>query len=525
MVRLSMAARVGGGRDADHETLNASLRTLVLPITVALDATTAATFRATWASEEALASVPEPFMPKRWLAQLEHRAVHTKAENSWRAGLEAADPRRRYDIGFGTAALLATRVIADQDPAVLAFGASAATLLEDDDDRYWQTPAATCISLWATAALTTLTIERLAPVMQDDGITGHRGSRVDIDVLQALPLVLGGTGFPVTLSLADAFGAGMASLVGGDDAAADLRTLRVCSTEQIRGWRVTEGFYCVTAPCLTELTRDLVEGEGAETDHDQETGAPRAWEALHFVTSPAERDATSAIREDSRVAVINLEALSIRHEYRRNGGGEFLVSALPSVAHRAATEHDCATLAAELSRGGVEPDSDVAPALEALEAIRVSTSKRTLAYQAAQGERFDTWTYGTQLATKLLERTRDAMREREAYTETLAQVVQERLTHAAEERRRWFDGLVDVLAPIGGLAGIVGLFAALASVPDGSSLLGVIPGATAITAGVVLLGLLVGTVLATLRPSGPGWLRRAVRRRRAKQPIGLARRR
>lgn len=470
--------------------LNASLRTLVLP----LDARPA-----TGSADRAGADVglAPMFMPEQW-RQVEEEAASAAARLE-QSGVPA-DGLHGGDIGFGLPRLLCSRLIVDDDGPELVFGASAATLAQrDDDDVYWTSRPAVCLSLWETQRVVTLTVERLAPLTEDDGITGPLGSSVDGDVLGALRGLLRGTGLDGASTLADAFGEDATRVVGEDAARVPVRGLRIASTERVRGRALTEGFYCVTAPEASALVADLIDGSLRDDDHEQTTGAPTAWAPLELVTQPAEEGATGAIREDSRAALINLEALSVWHEYYGFGGGGMIAAALTYVAHRAEAEREFGKLIAGLQADHVTTGLDAA--LDDLEGVRVAALQRQLAYRLNDGERFRSWTVPSHLATALLSRTRERMEEQGARAGEVAALLQSRLEKLREQRREKVDRRLRILSPVAALAALVGVYAALTTVPSTSaeSLLSAIPDAAAVTLIIVAVGFVAGGVIEWLK--------------------------
>lgn len=505
---LQVAAAGGPSRRRNGSPfLNASLRTLVLPLDVV----------AANGGEDASTGqgdVPQVFMPAQW-RRVEANAAQA-AERLKHAGIPA-DGVHSGDIGFGVPRLLRTTLFLDHEGPELVFGASSATLAESDNaHRYWTSRPATCISLWETQQVVTLTIERLAPLTEDDGITGRLGSPVDQDLLGVLVDLIAGTDIAVGFSLEDVFGTQVADTVGSSLSRAtslDVRDLRIKSTERIRGRALTEGFYCVTVPDASAVVGELLDGSLRDSDADQSTGAPASWEPLELVTEPAEAGATGAIREDSRAALINLEALSIWHEYYSFGGGGMLATTLPYVAHRAVAEREFGKMIAGLR---VEySDEHLEAAFDGLEAVRVSTLERRLAYQLNDGERFRNWTVPTHLATELLRRTRGRMQEQDARAEEVATLLQSRLERfrdrleqrrdlleqGREVRREKVDRVVRVLSPVAALAVLVGLYSALTTLPSSSAqnLLSAIPDAAAVTLAIVALGLIVGRIIEWLK--------------------------
>ncbi|MCL3862938.1 hypothetical protein [Actinotalea sp. K2] len=476
-------------RPEPHDVLTASLRVLVLPLSLALR-------RKRFGDPRPQG--PKIFLPGRAEEATANDRPTDAAFDSYGVPTDGSKP---MDVGFGTPTLLFSTLheVPDVDP--VSFGTSASTLDELTDSeveqRLWTGRPAVCVSLWATDAVPVLTVERVAPHTDDDGLTCEVGSHVDNDVLGALGVLTEGTPWAYTMTLEHLFGTRAArKLVGRRQAEADIRTLRCRSSERIRGRSVTEGLYAILVPGGTTMIEEIT---GRETDDQQaqESGAPWTWTALELADRPAEPGAASALRSDSRVAVVNLESLSPRHDYTSVSGAGLLVSTLPVVAHRAQAE-DALVRLSELVSSTVDHKSSRFDAqLEALETARVTGTRTKIAQRFASPENSSEWTYSTSLASELTTRTDTRLNELADDLETFAAAAQAQLERVGGRRRDRIDRILRVVSPVAAFSALIGLYATIATLPGTGTthLLDSVPDAAWLTAILVAAGVVVGVLV------------------------------
>lgn len=473
----------------DHGVLNASLRVLVLPLVCRV--------RSARPTVDIRRRDLAPFLPGRLAAARgldRHPAVaHDELE------IPAPTADGAVALGFGPSELLATRVFAAEEAPDVVFGTSAMTLDEVGDDlegHVWRGQESVCISLWATDAGAVLTVEHVAPLDLDNGITCPLAQHVDRDLLGALPLMRTRTHLPEGFSLQDVFGWFTAwRLVGPRAARTDLRDFRVHSSERIRGRALTEAFYAVLAPCATPVVAGLVAGEDDfRVDDEQDSGTAWTWNRLDVVTAPAEPGAVSALRNDNRAVYLNLEALSVRHDYMTHAPG-LVLAALPVVAHRAVTEHAMRQL--EGLAESTRTKRDLAAQLDALDRGRASSIRRRLSVRLASVERFADWSISSQLASILLRESGAYMTSLDAEVAELSEEMREIVNDTRERRRQKVDRVVNISSPIAAIAVLLGLYSGLVSLPDltTQTLISAVPDAIGVTAVLVGVGVLIGLAI------------------------------
>lgn len=406
------------------------------------------------------------------------------------------------DIGLGLPEVLATRVYRFDAPSV-RFGASETTLDQSPGDverRTWVVAPAVCITLWSTSALPVLTIERLELRPSDGSLLGMcRDAGYARDVVAAVEGLLAGTPLDQAFSLADVFRAPRTSWLRRrhrESWTVPVASLRVAATEHVRGVPVTECLFAVTAPAATDLVDTLlvpiVDDSFVEDERAQASGTTHRWAALTIVEKPAEARAVSAIRDDSRHLFLNLEAMSVNHDYRGAATGGILPAAIPVVALRAATAKDYRRLVDEF--GPTSRDRKVDDRIAAVEQVKMGVLHRQMVQRLIAVEAFRKWTTPGALASELYNRIGAPMAELANHSAQAAEIVQNMLDRVREQRQQRNERLVQALSPAAGVVALGSLFAALASVPDPSepSLLVALPDALAVTLALVAVTAAIG---------------------------------
>jgi hypothetical protein len=195
--------------------------------------------------------------------------------------------------------------------------------------------------------------------------------------------------------------------------------------------------------------------------------------------------------------LINLEAMSVRHCYRGGAtGGGWIAAAIPVVAHRAATERDYMRVVRTF-----RARRDIQEQLAAVEAARTGMLDRRLTTRLVGPERFMAWTTPTQLASALWHATTGHLRELDLDTGLAAEAVNASLERLQQRRRQSLDRWIQRLSPVAAVSALVGIYAALTSVPDPATQAGLfsaVPDALRVTVALVLVGVVVGVLIDSL---------------------------
>lgn len=475
--------------DDPAAVLDGVLRTLILPIDVDVTDVTAQ------------APPPHPDSHLELFAPGQRWAMGRFDESGGRPS-KWVDRAVPGDIGLGLPRLLASRVFPVEGGAV-RFGASARSL--DDapleiDERTWLLTPAVCVSLWATASLPVLTIERLEPRRSDEHLIALcRDERLARDVATAAEDLLDGTPLSPAFTLQDVFRPPRRSRFRRDVREGwnvPVASLRVAATRHVRGVPITECLLTLTAPCATGIVEMVLarpDGSAADAaERRQKSGAVHNWEPLELAGSPAETKAKSAVRGDARYALLNLEAMSINHEYRDLGSGGALAAAIPVVALRAATARAFRTLADEFARAA--DGQRLRERIEAVEELKLTLLRRRMLRRFIGVEEFRRWTTPGALASELYTRVAPELDELADDSVQAAEIVQSSLDRVREERQRRNERLIQGLSPAAGVVALASMFAALASVPDPAepSLLAALPDALVVTIGLVAAAAVLG---------------------------------
>jgi hypothetical protein len=264
-----------------------------------------------------------------------------------------------------------------------------------------------------------------------------------------------------------------------------------------RGVRHIEGMFVALAAGAGRTVADLIERTLDEDDFEQvdrvqEDGNLWGWSSRELVSQPAQKGASIAVREDGRAAFIDLEAMSVYHDYLGVGGDTIVLEALPFVAERAAEVRDF-WIAAETVDGLVEDDpEDLAKRLAAVRGVRARLERRAAFRDMWHSvERFTTWTHGGQLWSLLHsvsaehegrgqstdERTKRAVTVADSMLRDIDRARREEMAVRAEERdeeRRqehaertlFLQRVTLAMTAVAGLIGAIVLFTALAAIPQ-----------------------------------------------------------
>jgi hypothetical protein len=187
------------------------------------------------------------------------------------------------------------------------------------------------------------------------------------------------------------------------------------SPDVVRGIHLLEGLLVQVEPQATRTVAQLVQrkdevSETFDRTYSLQTSAvPWDWNSMPLVDEPVEVGAEIAVRDDGRAVLLNLEAMSVHHDYDGIGGRHLLIACIPRVSAMAHLASDCSSVAATLEEFTSERTASY-DALAQLEMARrriEAAQKRQLLWTYGQlfthTEKFATWTHGGQLATILAE--------------------------------------------------------------------------------------------------------------------------
>jgi hypothetical protein len=245
-----------------------------------------------------------------------------------------------------------------------------------------------------------------------------------------------------------------------------------------RGLRHVEGLVVALAAgaggTVDELvTRTLEDADFDLVDRVQEEGHFWTWTRRELVAEPVQKDAGIAVRQDGRAAFVDLEAMSVYHDYLGVGGSRIVLDCLPMVAQRAVEAADFWTtsqLIATLSSG-----DDVAERVRVVRGVRARLEQRAVLRDMLDAtERFTTWTHGGQLWSALhtvsQEQDDVAARSPDERSHRSIPVADRMLNDLSveqqAERAEFWQHLGTAGTAVGGVISVVVLFTALAAIPQ-----------------------------------------------------------
>ncbi len=473
----------------------------------------------------ALESVPTPRPGGEDGPFLASRAK-LQALNPGRAWAGRTDPPR-YD-SWGAPVLLAHTQQATSQESVV-FGRSATTLAElQSTDQPVVLPESSAVSLWLVPGIgLVLGLERLMAQAERTLIEfgGMRAGGAVAEVTDHVGRLLryptprvGDDGF--AYSAADS-AKGVAELlkfmqVSGDARLSDLFPGQVEDLPQslmqapviellvpsriVRaGHRLVEGLivglgaseHGSALKVDTLLLRQL-EGDGSDfatTDERQSEGYQWAFEPLQPATEPARDDALCAVRSDGRVAVVDLDALSVYHDYL-GVGGEGIVRELISLAavtgQLAADQADVvAQLELLAAEGAPAKGGALGNSLGIARRVRARLELRSLQQPQLLNEKdFRAWTIDESLRREMAPRVMqdqlsmdgsvisDRMQALARSVDSLERALERRAEEEAvatqrkhDDERQRLGAAISFVGGIASAAGLVAVFTSLASVP------------------------------------------------------------
>lgn len=329
-------------------------------------------------------------------------------------------------------------------------------------------------------------------------------------------------GFEADDSLESLFGDQVADLDALVDRTTAVVDLLVPRRTMLAGDRLLEGLVIGLAAADDSAKLGVADvlgrraDDGDDEDEEwQQLGYRWAYDEMSLVTDPARADARCALRSDARVAVVDIDAMSYRHDYLDYGGSDVVRGLLPLAAVLGQIAGDHSKVVDALSRlaatGGKDLESDLDDDKVLQRDLRLAREVRTRLElrrlqqpQLLNGPNYRKWTEGGELRRVMapgtlvdeldiqhvgddnnpmdvldasvhalegaLSRRSDELRVRTERSEALER---ELANQQAEKNRRlveWALGLVSA-------AGVIGLFASLASMPDADRELRTLPAA------------------------------------------------
>jgi hypothetical protein len=430
-------------------------------------------------------------------------------KRSWR---QEAD-RPRYDE-WGRPVLLARAEWSTSELSVV-FGRSASTVAEyQSTDQPVVLPESAAASLWLVRGIgLVLGLERLRATHDVAGVTDHVGRLLRFpvqgverhenayavpDAARGIEEALEELAVPREASLVDLFGEQVddlgAVLTVGDPIVGQLVPSRTARA----GHRLVEGFAVGlgAAERSSELRVDsllfrAIEGDEVdfdESDRWQTEGYRWDFEPFDLTTEPARADALCAMRSDGRVAVVDLDALSIYHDYLGVGGDGIVRELIPLAAMAGQLAHDQLNVVEQLEHMAADgdlPDSALSEGLGLARRVRARLELRTLQQaQLLDGKNFRAWTTDESLRREMAPRAmrdqfsadgsfvseqlqalgrsvgslEDALQRREAEVAVITE-------RKREERQQRLRSTISLLSGVVTAAGLVAVFTSLASVP------------------------------------------------------------
>ena len=438
-------------------------------------------------------------------------------------------PRAKDNLGlerpwaWAGARLLAERQVDVQETS-LRFGCSVGTLLEGGDAPD-HVPAGTCASLWRVGDGMVLCLELLADGLTSEFVReladGLREDLIDKTIRAASASPMGGrfpagadvgvwetpgrAAIPDGLTLTEIFGETLpAELASCSSKRID--SLVVKSALATRGHRHVEGMVIGLLAGARDEVDALVDGE-LDVDYVQTLGRAWRWDFDELVSEPVTKGSRIAVREDARAALIDLDAMSVHHDYLGYGGEGIVLSTLSLLAQRAAEAQDFWETVGLLTLGPPQKLRDAEARLERLMSVRRRLAEREILSNVGRPpERFRSWTHDDQLRTVLDQRDKQkdlVGGKLESVIGSAHDLLEDQVGKLRLAQRRTWEKLVYAGAIVAGVIGISGVFGTIAAIPLKERFVEPLArGASATMAGTLLVFLLAVVLLSlSARPA------------------------
>lgn len=420
-----------------------------------------------------------------------------------------------------------------EDGTTLWFGHSQKTMEENPDEPLWSGSTSICVSLWKTSEGLALTLERISPLdqqIQDFGIDLEEPFAGLSGLASVVELFLRNTGFTAQSSFRELLGDSEEAVTCSTSGT--IMTQCITGPQNYRNKNLIEGLLVRIEPSATQQVIKQVQStkpgfvdfEGANSA--QSISIPWDWEAVDLVEEPSEHNAQVAVREDGRFVILNLEAMSIYHDYAGPGGMYLVLACIPEVVRIGALSEKCSTISRMVAAGSSFSDAESPNALDDLVKLRDETEAfqreqvvMTFKHRFVISEKFKTWTHGGQLVALIKSSTSDRVSQMTDELDTMSKALSEMidkeiqrttirlqaLEEARASRRIARVGYESGAIGVGALTILIGLFMTTAAAPnwDGHGTIKMWPDSFLITIGTVLFGFIFGWVLRTMRDGKP----------------------
>lgn len=254
-----------------------------------------------------------------------------------------------------------------------------------------------------------------------------------------------------------------------DAAREPLHRLITHSGESVRGDRLARALTLVAgAGMQNEVDAFLKIADGSDpdvTEHQQETGYVPDPKRLDLVEEPSVKGAFSAASSDGRLILLNLDSMSVMHDFLGACSENLVAATLPVLGDMAATEATLDRLNRAMgSHGDPEP---LASQLELLGKVRARQALRLARRATAGQEQARRWSNAGHLASHL-DRAYAGQRDHvENVTSRCADVVRSAGDAHHQRRESLKSGQAGRLAFGAFLVGLIAMFAALVGVSSG----------------------------------------------------------
>lgn len=334
-------------------------------------------------------------------------------------------------------------------------GVAVATLARDGAALY-AGPGGHCLSLWRTeiAGVAVLAVEELRHARQTPP-TSVSHTR---DALASLVARVTGIG-AAELTLAK-LGLGVA----GEDASRPLTDLMAISSESVRGEQWVRALSVVAQAGLQPLIGILL-GDGEDFDsieERQEVGYSPSFSPLKLGSQPAVAAAGSAASIDGRLVAMNLDSMSVWHDYLGVHSEHLIAATIPVLCDLAAIEVPFDRLRQAV--GGDKP-APLSTQLRLLAEARLARVKRRLRRPTPGREQAAVWTNAGQVAS-FVDEAFDAKRDLiDEVTSECAAIIESLTAMHHQEREAWLSRAMAWLTVAATLFAAFSVFAGIAAMP------------------------------------------------------------
>lgn len=335
-----------------------------------------------------------------------------------------------------------------------------AEIIFDDDIWFYLGPPQRCLSLWSSPVkgYSVLVVEDLDRRSNEVPCTVHHEKKDLVRLLsgniEAEHVTLRSLGFDLAL---------------GEVIDRPLMDLIAISVDSVRGDRLARALTVIAEAGMQENVELFLDFKN-DADFDrilaqQETGYVPTPVRLDLVEEPAIKESFSAMSADGRIVLLNIDSLSFNHDYLGFSTERILSAAIPVLCDLSSSEVPLERLRESLEAGS--EGEALNRQLHTISQIRLTQLSREFSRSSTGLEQAVKWGNSGQLASSLYVAYGKTRLNVSELTERTAEVIESVSEYKRNTRLDWTNFALATLTVLGTILAVLGVLAALVSVPSG----------------------------------------------------------